>query len=112
MKRLTLDFGSSHDLTVRETEPRVGLYNEWGACLRFSLSLFLCPSPLLVLSPSLNKEVGGGGGGGGGRRDWDRDSRKDKTRPRAGTGRRRPCACQGERPQKEANPANVCVSDL
>ena len=26
VKRLTLDFGSGHDLTLHEFEPRVGLY--------------------------------------------------------------------------------------
>ena len=43
----TLDLGSGHDLTVREFEPRIG-------GLRFSLSLYLCPS-LLALSLSLSK---------------------------------------------------------
>ena len=43
VKRVTLGFGSGHDLTVREFEPRIR------ACLRFSpclsVSLSPCPSP-------------------------------------------------------------------
>ena len=44
------DFGSGHDLAVREFEPCVGLCadsSEPGACFGFcvSLSLFLCPAP-------------------------------------------------------------------
>ena len=38
------DFGSGHDLTVREFEPRVGLCadsSEPGACFRFCVSLSL-----------------------------------------------------------------------
>ena len=46
----TLDLGSGHGLTVHEFEPRVGLCTEPGACLGFSVSLFLCPSPQLMLS--------------------------------------------------------------
>ena len=45
------DFGSGHDLTVREFEPRVGLCadsSEPGACFGFCVSLFLYPSPLTV----------------------------------------------------------------
>ena len=36
----TLDFGSGHDLTVCEIEPRIRLHAMCGACLGFSLSLF------------------------------------------------------------------------
>ncbi|XP_078302586.1 retinoic acid early transcript 1E [Panthera onca] len=54
----TLDFGSGHDLTVREFEPRVGLcadHSEPGACFRFCVSLSLCPSPVHALSLSVSK---------------------------------------------------------
>ena len=48
VKRLTLDFGSGHDLTDREFEPHIRLCaDSCGACLGFSLSLSLCPSPAL-----------------------------------------------------------------
>ena len=40
----TFDFGSGHDLTVPEIEPRFGI---------LSLSLCLCRSPSHSLSPSL-----------------------------------------------------------
>ena len=40
----TLDFSSGHDLTV---EPWVGFHAGRRACLRFSLSLSLCPFPPL-----------------------------------------------------------------
>jgi len=45
--RLTLDFGSGHDLRVVEIELRFGLYTGCGACLGFSLSL---------CAPSLSKK--------------------------------------------------------
>ena len=46
---LTLDFGSGYDPSVMGLSPASGsALSE--ACLRFSLSLSLCPSPLLVLS--------------------------------------------------------------
>ena len=39
-----------------EIAPCIGLRAHWGVCLRFSLSLSLCPSPLVCsLSPSQNK---------------------------------------------------------
>ena len=47
------DFGSGHDLAVREFEPRVGLCadsSEPGACFGFCVSLSLCPSPARALS--------------------------------------------------------------
>ena len=47
------DFGSGHDLTVCEFEPRVGLCadsSQPGACLGFCVSLSLCPSPARALS--------------------------------------------------------------
>ena len=55
------DFGSGHDLAVREFEPRVGLCDdssEPGACFPFCVSLSLCPSPVHALSlsvPKINK---------------------------------------------------------
>ena len=54
VKRLTLDFGSGHDVTVCGFKPRVGLCAEDGACLGFSLSLSLslslCAPPPLTHS--------------------------------------------------------------
>ena len=52
VKNLTLDFGSGHDLAVREFEPCVGLYADgaepvWGS---LSLSLPLPSSCSLSLS--------------------------------------------------------------
>ena len=50
------DFGSGHDVTVCEFEPRVGLCadsSEPGACFRFCVSL-LSAFPLLSLSLSLS----------------------------------------------------------
>ena len=41
VKHPTFDFGSGYVFTVRETEPRVGLDAERGACLGFPLSLSL-----------------------------------------------------------------------
>ena len=56
VKRLTLDFGSSHDLTVREFKPHVGLCTDstepaWDSLSLLSLS---APTPL-TLSLSLSK---------------------------------------------------------
>ena len=51
------DFGSGHDLTVREFKPRVGLCTdslEPGACFGFCVSL--CPSTAHVLSRSLSQK--------------------------------------------------------
>ena len=50
IKGLTLDFSSGHDLMVHEIEPHVRLCAECGACLGFSLSVSLCPSPACALS--------------------------------------------------------------
>ena len=47
------DFGSGHEVTVREFEPQVGLCadsSEPGACFGFCDSLSLCPSPARTLS--------------------------------------------------------------
>ena len=67
IKRLTLDFGSGHDLTVCETGPRVGVCTDssepaWdipslslSLSLPLSLPLSLSAPPLLVLSLSLPK---------------------------------------------------------
>ena len=49
VKHPTLGFGSDHDLMVREFKPA------HGACLGFSLSLTLYPSPTRVHSLSQNK---------------------------------------------------------
>ena len=46
----TLGFGSGHDLTVGELEPRVGLCALHGAYLGFSLSLSCYPSVTHALS--------------------------------------------------------------
>ena len=59
VKRPTLDFGSHHDLTVREFEPRVRLCAVtaepgWDS-LSLSLSLCLSDPPLLSLSLSLSQ---------------------------------------------------------
>ena len=59
--RLSADFGSGHDLTVRRFGPRVGLCadsSEPGACFRFCVSLSLClfPSHTLSLSLSLSQK--------------------------------------------------------
>ncbi|XP_049509020.1 nucleoporin Nup43 isoform X2 [Panthera uncia] len=59
--RLGVRLQPGHDLTVREFEPRVGLWadgSEPGACFQFCVSLSLCPSPVHVLSlsvPKINK---------------------------------------------------------
>ena len=46
---LTLNFGSSHDVTVCRTEPQIGLcIDSTGACLGFVLSLPLSPPPPLI----------------------------------------------------------------
>ena len=45
------DFGSGHDLVVREFEPRIGICadsSESGACFGFCVSLCLWPSPLML----------------------------------------------------------------
>ena len=52
------DFGSGHNLTVLEFEPRIGLCadcSEPGACFRFCVSLSLWPSPIHALSLSVLK---------------------------------------------------------
>ena len=49
------DFGSGHDLAVRDFEPCVGLCadsSEPEACFGFCVSLSLCPSPTCALSLS------------------------------------------------------------
>ena len=57
VKRLTLYFGSGHDLTVHGFEPRIGpragsAEPAWDS---LCLSLFLCPSPAHARSLSRNK---------------------------------------------------------
>ena len=58
VRRLTLDFGSGHDLTVREFGPRVGLCTDSAEPAWNSLSLSLCLSAALshvhLLSLSLS----------------------------------------------------------
>ena len=49
VKRLTLDFGSGHDLKVHEIEPSVRVPR-----LEFSLSLSLCPSPAHMCARALS----------------------------------------------------------
>ena len=52
------NFGSGHDLMVREFQPCVGLCadsSEPGACFGFCVFLFLCPSPAHALSLKMNK---------------------------------------------------------
>ena len=59
--RLSVRLQPGPDLTVREFEPRVGLWadgSEPGACFWFCVSLCLCPSPVHALSlsvPKINK---------------------------------------------------------
>ena len=52
VKRLTLDFGSGHDLVVCEPQSHVGLRADSAEPAWDSLSLSLCPSPALSLSLS------------------------------------------------------------
>ena len=49
VKRLTLDFGSGHDVTVREFEPQIGLCADITEPAWDSLSASLSAPPLLVL---------------------------------------------------------------
>ena len=47
------NFGSGHDLVVREFKPQMWIYADSsvpGACFRSCVSLSLCPSPALSLS--------------------------------------------------------------
>ena len=55
VKRPTFDFGSGHDITVRELEPHVGLHAVRVEPAWDSLSLPLSGPPLFVLSLSVNK---------------------------------------------------------
>ena len=61
--RVSVRLQPGHDLAVREFKPRVRLWadgSEPGACFRFCVSLFLCPSPIHALSlsvPKINKNV-------------------------------------------------------
>ena len=50
VKRLTLDFGSDHDLKVRGFEPHVRLHAAGVEPAWDSVSLSLCSSPALSLS--------------------------------------------------------------
>ena len=52
---LTLDFLSGHDLTVRESESRIGLCADSLEPAWDSLSLPLSDPPLLMLSLKINK---------------------------------------------------------
>ena len=51
----TLDFGSGHDLTVGEFEPRVRLYSDSMEPIWDILSLSFCLSLSLSLSLKINK---------------------------------------------------------
>ena len=56
---LASDFGSAHDLTVREFKPRIGLCgdrSEPGSCFGLCVSLSLCLSPAHTLSLSLKNK--------------------------------------------------------
>ena len=56
--RLSVRLQPGHDLTVREFEPRIGLWadgSEPGAYFRFCVSLSLCPSPIHAVSLSVSK---------------------------------------------------------
>ena len=48
VEHLTLDFGSGHDLVVREIEPCVGLSADCVDPAWNSLPPSLCPSPVLM----------------------------------------------------------------
>ena len=54
------DFGSGHDLTACEFEPRIGLCADSsgpGACFGFCVSFSLCPYPAYAVSVSkMNKQ--------------------------------------------------------
>ena len=50
VKRLTLDLGSSHELTLREFKTHIGLGAEREACLGFSFSFSFSAPPALALS--------------------------------------------------------------
>ena len=54
VEHLTLDFGSGHDLWVREIEPCVQLYADSTEPAWDSLSPSLTAPPLLILSLSLS----------------------------------------------------------
>jgi len=54
VKRLTLDFGSGHN--VRVVEPHVRLHIGCGTCLRFSLSLCMSLSLSLLKKIKLNPQ--------------------------------------------------------
>ena len=59
LKRLTLDLGSGHDLTVGEFKPHVGSAlrrRSLLGILSLSLSLSLCPSPTLACSVSVSQK--------------------------------------------------------
>ena len=56
VKRPTLDFGSGHDLTVRECEPCMGLCTDSTEPAWDSLSSSLSAPPLLALSVSLSNK--------------------------------------------------------
>ena len=54
VKRLTLDLGSGHDLTVREFKPHVRLLTDGVESAWDSVFPILCPSP--ALSHSLSQK--------------------------------------------------------
>ena len=54
VERLTLDFGSGHDLIVREIEPHIRFHADGAEPAWDSLSPSLSAPPLLALSVSLS----------------------------------------------------------
>ena len=53
----TPDFGSGHDLVVREFKPRIRLHADDAEPAWDSLPPFLCPPPPLSLSKEINKHL-------------------------------------------------------
>ena len=50
----TLDFGSGHDLTARESKSLIGLCTHNAEASWYSVSLSLCPSPACSISIKIN----------------------------------------------------------
>ena len=56
VKRLTLDLGSGHDLTVCEFEPRIRHWADGAEPAWDSVAPSLCPSPACALSLEINSK--------------------------------------------------------
>ena len=56
VKTLILNFGSDHELWVREIEPPDGLHAKRGTCLGFSLSPSLSTPPTLRCTDTLSQK--------------------------------------------------------